>query len=84
MTPAEAELFIQRLEAGERFVTRHQEQSWGLDPLPDGRFREWRRDDGIDPPDEGEDLLTREQLKARLERAYAYDVMVARLRPGRR
>lgn len=75
MTNEEAAAFVAELRAGKRFVTRFQEEEWGLNYAGDGRYQRWtRRPDG-----ESQETLTEATLLDLLTTHYRYDVMVARL-----
>ncbi|MBX3059697.1 MAG: hypothetical protein KF770_24875 [Anaerolineae bacterium] len=75
MTNEEAAAFVAQLRAGKRFVTRFQEEEWGLNYAGDGRYQKWtRRPDG-----ESQETLTEAALLDLLTTHYRYDVMVARL-----
>ncbi len=43
MTEAEAQKIVKQLKTGKRFITRFQEDEWGIDYLGNGRFRHWSR-----------------------------------------
>lgn len=76
MTKNEVEAFMAQLQAGKRFVTRFQEEEWGLAYVGDGRYQKWsRRDD-----QESQEILPEAALVDLLLTHYRYDVMVACLR----
>lgn len=76
MTGEEAAAFVAELRAGKRFVTRFQEEEWGLTYVGDGRYHKWSRH--LDQ--ESQETLTETALLDLLTTHYRYDVMVARLR----
>jgi hypothetical protein len=76
MTNEEAAAFVAQLRAGKRFVTRFQEEEWGVTYVGDGRYYKWTRR----PDQESEETLTEAALLELLTTHYRYDVMVARLR----
>jgi len=76
MTNQEAATFAAQLRAGKRFVTRHQEEEWGLTYEGNGRYRKWSRI----YDQETEETLTEEALLALLSTHYNFDTMMARLR----
>ncbi len=76
MTNEEAAAFVAQLRAGKRFVTRSQEEEWGLTYAGDGRYRKWTRH--LDQ--ESQETLTEAALLDLLTTHFRYDVMVARLR----
>lgn len=85
MTNEEVAAFVAQLQAGKRFVTRFQEEEWGLTYLGNGRYHKWSRrydDDlaGDGRPQESEETLTEIELMTLLTTHYRYDTMVARLR----
>ena len=43
MTEAEAGKIVEQLKTGKRFITRFQEDEWGIDYLGNGRFHHWFR-----------------------------------------
>lgn len=76
MTSEEATAFVAQLQAGKRFVTRFQEEEWGLTYADNGRYHKWSRH--LDQ--ESQETLTETALLDLLTTHYRYDVMVARLR----
>ncbi len=74
MTEAEARLIVARLKAGRSFATRFQEQEWGVDPLPDGRFRKWSRDSSYERIERSEETLTEDEA-VRLFILYNYPMI---------
>lgn len=76
MTKQEAVAFAEQLRAGKRFVTRFQEEEWGLTYEGDGRYRKWSRV----YDQETEETLTEEALLTLLTTHYKFDTMMARLR----
>ncbi|MCL4263985.1 MAG: hypothetical protein KJ069_12250 [Anaerolineae bacterium] len=75
MTNEEAAAFVAQLQAGKRFVTRSQEEEWGLTYAGNGRYHKWTRH--LDQ--ESQETLTERALLDLLTTHYRYDVMVARL-----
>ncbi len=75
MTSEEAVAFMAQLRAGKRFVTRFQEEEWGLNYAGDGRYHKWSRR----PDHESQEILTETALLHLLTTHYRYDVMAARL-----
>ena len=43
MTESDAKKIVNELKTGKRFITRFQEDEWGIDYLGNGRFRQWSR-----------------------------------------
>ena len=43
MTETEAKKIVKQLKTGKRFITRFQEDEWGIDYLGNGRFHHWSR-----------------------------------------
>lgn len=76
MKDEEAAAFVAQLRAGKRFVTRFQEEEWGLTYAGNGRYHKWSR--RLDQ--DSQETLTEAVLLDLLTTHYRYyDVMVARL-----
>lgn len=83
MNRTEAEQFVSLLKEGRSFVTRFQEQEWGLEYLPDtDRFREWGREEdyGAGTARNFDETITEEQLIEKLMKYYSLEIMKHGLR----
>ena len=78
MTEAEAKKIVKQLQAGKRFITRFQEDEWGIDYLGNGRFRHWSRQ-GMFEVKEASDEVDETTIIALLGK-YDYNVIKIRLR----
>ncbi|NJN55220.1 MAG: hypothetical protein HC804_10950 [Anaerolineae bacterium] len=80
MTGEEAAAFVAQLRAGKRFVTRFQEEEWGLTYAGDGRYHKWTHRPDHESEETLEETLTEPALLNLLTAHYRYDVMAANLR----
>ena len=78
MTEAEAQKIVQQLKSGKRFITRFQEDEWGIDYLGNGRFRHWSRQ-GVFAVKESSDEVD-EAAIINLLGKYDYEIIKTRLR----
>jgi hypothetical protein len=81
MTCIEARAICDALRGGKRFATRFQEEEWGLETDPDGRFRKWSRRLAPDCTEESNsETLREEELIEFLMTWYGYERIKAGLR----
>jgi hypothetical protein len=78
MTKSEARKIIKQLKSGKRFITRFQEDEWGIDYLGNGRFRQWSRQ-GMFEVKESSDEVDETALITLLCK-YDYETIKIRLR----
>ena len=78
MTEKEAKKIIKQLKAGKRFITRFQEDEWGIDYLGNGRFHKWSRQGMFEVKESSENVDEAEIL--RTLSLYKYNTIASRLR----
>ena len=88
MTEVEAQTIVDQLKAGKRFMTRFQEESWGIRYLGDGRFEYYasrmisvQNEDGTWGPQDETTIETWDETAViRRFKIYSYNVIATRLR----
>lgn len=78
MTEKEAIQIIKQLKAGKRFITRFQEDEWGIDYLGNGRFHKWSRQGMFEVNESSENVDEAEII--RTLSLYQFDIINKRLR----
>ena len=78
MTETEAQKIIKQLKANKRFITRFQEEEWGIDYLGNGRFRHWSRQGMFEAKESAEEID--ETAIITLLCTYDYETINKRLR----
>ena len=78
MTESEARKIVKQLKSGKRFITRFQEDEWGIDYLGNGRFRKWYRQGMFEVKDSSEEVNEAEIIKTLS--LYNFDMIAKRLR----
>ena len=78
MTEQEAKQIITQLKAGKQFITRFQEDEWGIDYLGNGRFHKWSRQGMFEVKESSENVDEAEII--RVLSLYSYNTIARRLR----
>ena len=78
MTEPEAKKIVKQLKTGKRFITRFQEDEWGIDYLENGSFRQWFRQGMFEVKESSEEVD--ETAIIALLCKYDYNVIKIRLR----
>jgi len=83
MTAGEAAVLVTELKNGKRFVTRFQEEEWGISYEGHGRFQKWAH--RLEPFAGGKDEWSHEELSEAqvvdlFVKNYSFETIKARLR----